>query len=151
MRENRTYGSVRGALSDGRSYRDPSGQFYSLTIALLLVAPGLALGMRGRGAVREAQSLIEENLYRDTLRRAEGAQTFHRWAEERVAEQPALAQSSREHSRTSFERRDTADAQPFRAGPLRRGFVEELARIPDTRCALLLPTPQNASGAGAST
>jgi hypothetical protein len=33
---------------------------------------------------------------------------------------------------------------------LRHGFVEELARIPDTRCALLLPTPQNASGAGDS-
>jgi hydroxymethylpyrimidine/phosphomethylpyrimidine kinase len=33
---------------------------------------------------------------------------------------------------------------------LRHGFVEKLARIPDTRCALLLPTPQNASGAGDS-
>jgi hypothetical protein len=27
MREFRTYGSVRGALSDGRPYRDPEGQF----------------------------------------------------------------------------------------------------------------------------
>jgi hypothetical protein len=30
---------------------------------------------------------------------------------------------------------------------LRRGFVEGLARISYTRCALLLPTPQNTSGA----
>jgi hypothetical protein len=55
---------------------------------------------------------------------------------------------------TSFERRDTADARQNATlqgrGLLRRGFVEELARIPDTRCALLLPTPQKASGAGDS-
>src|SRR5262245_40767855 len=30
---------------------------------------------------------------------------------------------------------------------LRRWFVERLARIPDTGCAFLLPTPQNLSGA----
>ncbi len=29
MRESRTYGSVRGALSDGRPYRDPGGPFVS--------------------------------------------------------------------------------------------------------------------------
>jgi len=29
MRENRTYGSVRGASSDGRPYRDPGGQLVS--------------------------------------------------------------------------------------------------------------------------
>jgi hypothetical protein len=55
---------------------------------------------------------------------------------------------------TSFERRDATGARQnatlLGRGLLRRGFVEELARIPDTRFALLLPTPQNASGAGDS-
>jgi hypothetical protein len=34
MRENRTYGSVRGAPSDGRPYRDPEGHFVSSSLLL---------------------------------------------------------------------------------------------------------------------
>src|SRR5262249_2379661 len=42
------------------------------------------------------------------------------------------------------------ERNPKGRGLLCRGFVEGLARSPTTRCALLLPTPQNTSGAGVS-
>jgi hypothetical protein len=52
----------------------------------------------------------------------------------------------REHRSSAATRQTPARTQPKKGrGLLRRGFLEELARIPDTR-----PTPQNASGAGGS-
>jgi len=51
----------------------------------------------------------------------------------------------------TIERGDTAGARrnatPWGRGLLRRGFVEGLTRIAYTGFALLLPTPQNPSGA----
>jgi len=44
MREIRTYGSVRGALSDGRPYRDPIRSFSSVRLRNLL-APGTEGGV----------------------------------------------------------------------------------------------------------
>src|SRR6185503_6185265 len=42
------------------------------------------------------------------------------------------------------------DGNPKGRGLLRHGFVEGLVRSPATAFALLLPTPQNPHGAGAS-
>ena len=59
----------------------------------------------------------------------------------------AARRAYRKCGRARRRRRHPPQRNPKGRGLLRRGFVERLARIPDTGCAFLLPTPQNPSGA----